>query len=82
MEYPRRSYWHDTADNKIEAAANKEGLDGKKYDVLIIGAGLTGLTTAYLLKDSGYKIGIIEGTDTGYGVSGYTTAKITVQHEV
>ncbi len=82
MEYPRRSYWHDTADNKIEAAANKEGLDGKKYDVLIIGAGLTGLTTAYLLKDSGYKIGIIDGTDAGYGVSGYTTAKITVQHEV
>ncbi len=82
MEYPRRSYWHESADNKIEVNKNKEDLKEKKFDVLIIGAGLTGLTTAYLLKDIGYKIGIIDGTTIGYGVSGYTTAKITVQHDV
>lgn len=82
MEYPRRSYWHESADNKIEVNKNKEDLKEKKFDVLIIGAGLTGLTTAYLLKNTGYKIGIIDGTTIGYGVSGYTTAKITVQHSV
>lgn len=82
MEYPRRSYWHESADNKIESSNNKANLEEKNYDVLIIGAGLTGLNTAYLLKDSGYKIGVIEGTTVGYGVSGYTTAKITVQHDV
>lgn len=82
MEYPRNSYWHDSADNKIEITRNKEELKDKSYDVLIIGAGLTGLNTAYVLKDSGYKIGVIDGTTIGYGVSGYTTAKITVQHDV
>lgn len=82
MEYPRHSYWHESADNKIEVTNNKEDLKEKNFDVLIIGAGLTGLNTAYLLKDSGYKLGIIDGTTIGYGVSGYTTAKITVQHDV
>jgi len=82
MEYPRQSYWHESADNKIELNRNKEELKDKNFDVLIIGAGLTGLNTAYLLKDSGYKIGIIDGTTIGFGVSGYTTAKITVQHDV
>jgi glycine/D-amino acid oxidase-like deaminating enzyme/nitrite reductase/ring-hydroxylating ferredoxin subunit len=82
MEYPRHSYWHESADNKIESSNNKANLEEKNYDVLIIGAGLTGLNTAYLLKDSGYKIGVLDGTTVGYGVSGYTTAKITVQHDV
>jgi glycine/D-amino acid oxidase-like deaminating enzyme/nitrite reductase/ring-hydroxylating ferredoxin subunit len=82
MEYPRHSYWHESADNKIELNKNKDELKDKNFDVLIIGAGLTGLNTAYLLKDSGYKIGIIDGTTIGFGVSGYTTAKITVQHDV
>ncbi len=82
MEYPRRSYWHESADIKVDIKRSKDEIKEKNFDVLIIGAGLTGLHTAYLLKDSGYKIGIIDGTTIGYGVSGYTTAKITVQHDV
>lgn len=82
MEYPRNSYWHESADNKVEVTKSKENLKDKNYGVLIIGAGLTGLNTAYLLKDSGFKVGVIDATTLGYGVSGYTTAKITVQHDV
>ncbi|WP_326906810.1 FAD-dependent oxidoreductase [Sedimentibacter sp. MB31-C6] len=82
MVYPRNSYWHETATNKKETKYDKKDLIDKKYDLLIIGAGLTGLNTAYLLRNSGYKIAIIEGTNLGYGVSGYTTAKITVQHNL
>lgn len=82
MEYPRRSYWHETADYKKSPDKNNSDINGKKYDVLIIGAGLTGLNTAYVLKSSGLKIGIIDATTIGYGVSGYTTAKITVQHDL
>ncbi len=79
MEYPRNSYWHETA--TINIKKNTE-VNNKNYDVLIIGAGLTGLNTAYLLRNTGYKIGIIEGTNLGYGVSGYSSAKITVQHNL
>ena len=82
MEYPRHSYWHDTAESIKNTACENIDLNDKKFDVLIIGAGITGLTTAYLLKDCGLSIGIIEATKAGYGTTGYTTAKITVQHDL
>ena len=82
MEYPRHSYWHDTAENIKNSAGLNVNLDNKEFDILIIGAGITGLTTAYLLKDCGLSIGIIEASKTGYGTTGYTTAKITVQHDL
>lgn len=79
MEYPRNSYWHETA--AINTKKNTD-VSNKNFDVLIIGAGLTGLNTAYLLRNTGYKIGIIEGTNLGYGVSGYSSAKVTIQHNL
>ena len=83
MHYPRNSYWHESAaqiKNKIKT--DKNNIKNKKYDILIIGGGITGLTTAYLLRNTGYKIGIIEGSNIGYGTTGYTTAKLTVQHSI
>lgn len=82
MEYPRQSYWHDTAESIKGISEEGVNLDKKEFDILIIGAGITGLTTAYLLKDSGLTIGIIEATRAGYGTTGYTTAKITIQHDL
>ncbi len=82
MEYPRHSYWHETSYKKNDTTQNKNEIADKKFDILIIGAGLTGLNTAYLLKDSNNKIGIIEGSKIGFGTTGYTTAKITVQHDL
>ena len=46
-------------------------------DILIIGAGITGLTTAYFLKDINKKITIIDKSLVGMGVTSKTTAKIT-----
>lgn len=82
MEHPRHSYWHETSHKKNDSTANKAEILDKEFDILIIGAGLTGLNTAYLLKDSDYKIGIIEGSKIGFGTTGYTTAKITIQHDL
>ncbi len=82
MEYPRHSYWHDTAESIKNKTTKNVDLKNKKFDILIIGAGITGLTTAYLLKDCGFNIGVIEATNSGYGVTGYTTAKITIQHDL
>ncbi|MDD2494912.1 MAG: FAD-dependent oxidoreductase [Tissierellia bacterium] len=83
MHYPRKSYWHESA-NQIKKTLNKsnENINNKRFDILIIGGGLAGLTTAYLLRDSGYKIGVIEGSTIGYGTTGFTTAKLTVQHDI
>jgi len=49
-------------------------------EVLIIGGGLFGITSAYLLSNEGLKTTLIEGRRLFHGVSGNTTAKITSQH--
>lgn len=49
-------------------------------DIVVIGGGLCGLLTAYLLKDTGYKIVIIDAAKIASGTSANNTAKITAQH--
>ena len=56
---------------------SKKTLNNIKTDILIIGAGITGLTTAYYLKNTDYKITIIDACEVGKGVTAKTTAKIS-----
>ena len=51
-------------------------------DVAVIGAGITGVTTAYLLKNAGRSVALLESSRIGFGATGYTTAKVTVGHSV
>ena len=51
-----------------------------KTDILIIGAGLTGVTIGYYLSKKGYDVTIIDKSLVGEGTSGYTSAKITSEH--
>lgn len=46
-------------------------------EVAIVGAGLTGLATALLLREKGYKVAIFERSAVGAGVTGQTTGKLT-----
>ena len=46
-------------------------------DVLIVGAGVTGITTAYLLSQEGVKVALIEREKIATGESGRTTAHLT-----
>ena len=46
-------------------------------DVAIIGAGITGLTTAYLLKQEGRSVAVLDRDLVGTGTTGHTTAKVT-----
>lgn len=50
-------------------------------DVLIIGGGITGLTTAYYLKDSNLNVCIVEKNYIGMGVTSKTTGKINYLQE-
>ncbi len=52
----------------------------KKTDVLIIGGGITGILTAYFLKQAGVDCCVAEKGRICQGTTGHTTAKITAQH--
>ena len=49
-------------------------------DVLVVGAGIAGLSTALALSESGQSIVVLEARTVGRQVSGLSTAKITTQH--
>lgn len=49
-------------------------------DVLIIGGGLTGVLCAHFLAQAGVPCLLVEANSIGGGVSGHTTAKLTLQH--
>jgi glycine/D-amino acid oxidase-like deaminating enzyme/nitrite reductase/ring-hydroxylating ferredoxin subunit len=51
-------------------------------DVAVIGAGIVGLTTAYLLATAGLSVAVVEALRVGRQVTGRSTAKITSQHSL
>lgn len=68
--------WRDTI--KLPSFAKlREDLT---VDVAIIGGGISGITTAYLLSKQGLKVAIIEAGKLLNGTTGHTTAKVTAQH--
>ncbi len=73
MTPKRISYWLQTA-RPITSDTMANSLT---TDVLIIGAGITGLTAAYLLKKAGLKVIVIDQKQIACAESGYTTAHLT-----
>ncbi|MDO8507996.1 MAG: FAD-dependent oxidoreductase [bacterium] len=49
-------------------------------DVCVVGGGIAGLMSAYLLTEAGHKVVVIEAGKIVEDVTAYTTAKITSQH--
>ncbi len=47
-------------------------------DVAIIGGGITGITTAMLLKKSGLRVAVLEAKEVGRGTSGHSTGNLYV----
>lgn len=67
------SYW--------EATVPKRQPQGRAYgsiqcDVAIIGAGLTGLSAAYHLRQNQVEVAVFEGQTVGWGASGRTGAQV------
>lgn len=51
-----------------------------RFDVVVIGGGITGLTTALFLQREGASVGLVEAGRLCGGTTGGTTGKVTSQH--
>jgi len=66
--------------DRIERPIPSGSLDAadRSADVVVVGAGLTGLTTAVLLARAGKDVLVLEAHSAGAGATGNTTAKISL----
>src|SRR6186713_3383300 len=67
------SFWNDTASLPRFAAPTRN----HRVDVIVVGAGITGVTAAYLLKKAGLKVALLERDRVGGVDTSYTTAHLT-----
>lgn len=69
------SLWRDRPTNAHPA------LEGDRaVDVVVVGAGITGLATATRVAAAGARVVVVEDRTVGAGVTGYSTAKVTALH--
>jgi glycine/D-amino acid oxidase-like deaminating enzyme/nitrite reductase/ring-hydroxylating ferredoxin subunit len=70
------SYWREAP----ELPSFPQLSEDTEAEVAIVGAGITGVTTAYLLAKEGVNVVLLDAGTILNGTTGYTTAKITSQH--
>ncbi len=73
-----KSLWSESCKFRKREALNKD----IKTDVLVIGAGIAGILTAYMLKQKGRDVVLIDAAEIASGNTKNTTAKITSQHDL
>ena len=67
----RHSLWQDTTPGIEEHSSTT---NSTSFDVIIAGAGITGLTTGLLLQKAGKSVLIAEAHSIGFGTTGGITA--------
>ncbi|NBC68860.1 FAD-dependent oxidoreductase [Paenibacillus sacheonensis] len=81
MQLPQfpASYW--TASQPERASYPKLDQD-IETEVVVVGAGIAGITAAYVLARQGYRVALVEAGEILNGTTAHTTAKITAQHDL
>ncbi len=79
---PLKSLWQDRHDIPVETNAGRAEHDRTEvqgsWDVVVVGAGITGLSTAALLTGVGLRVLVIEARRIGSGTTGRSTAKLSL----
>lgn len=74
----RTSLWHGTAEVTSYPRLSGDVDTG----VVVVGGGITGLTTALLLAEAGVEVVVLEARYLAAGATGGTTGKVSSQHGV
>lgn len=77
------SIWREQT-KKIIAITDEDrkGIENKRWDVIVVGAGMAGILIAYYLQKEGKRVLILEADKIASGQTERTTAKITSQHDI
>ena len=79
--YGMTSWWRrSTAPERNGNGVGGRGdlVHDRHWDVVVVGAGITGLTTACLLVRAGARVAVLERRSVGAGTTGRSTAKASV----
>ncbi|PID20291.1 hypothetical protein CSV61_15535 [Sporosarcina sp. P3] len=78
LEGSQQSFWKTEAGPVHYAKLSKD----LEVDTAVIGGGISGALTAYLLAKAGRSVAIVEARDFSAGSTGGTTAKLSSQHQL
>ncbi len=76
IHIPRSLWFSDIEQPEFPVLTDKQS-----SDIVVIGGGIVGVTTALLLQEEGYNTILVESRRLACGASGHTSAKITTQHQ-
>ena len=74
MEFDTTSHWLRSAQLPTYPALNRD----LEVDVAIVGGGIVGITTAYLLKSAGLTVALVDRQRCAQADTGHTTAHLTM----
>jgi glycine/D-amino acid oxidase-like deaminating enzyme/nitrite reductase/ring-hydroxylating ferredoxin subunit len=78
LEGSNTSPWIATTGQTTYPALDRE----THVDVAVLGGGMAGLMTAFLLKRDGKRVAVVEAGHVAAGVTAYTTAKVSSLHGI
>ena len=78
LEGTQQSFWK----NEAGEVHYSKLTDDLEVDTAVIGGGISGTLTAYLLAKAGQTVAIVEAREFSAGSTGGTTAKLSSQHQL
>lgn len=69
-------------DGEVEVETSGAGFDDEPVEVLVVGAGIFGMSSALLLAQAGKRVTVVEAGGLASTVTAHSTVKVTVGHGV